>query len=146
MYEGRAYCNVHAPVGECAICMDAITKKNACTLACGHVLHRPCMRKWLDRGLSVTCPMCRTQLGADDLAKLSSGSLRLVPKTFNVSMYQLHTGRVTPLLEHDALVDYLRNILAQQPASPPGATGSGGVASAAASAVSGVLYRITLLN
>ncbi|KAJ0856077.1 putative chromatin regulator PHD family [Helianthus annuus] len=47
---------------ECAICREPMAK--AKKLSCNHLFHLPCLRSWLDQGLSdnYSCPTCRKPL------------------------------------------------------------------------------------
>ncbi|KAL3521422.1 hypothetical protein ACH5RR_019571 [Cinchona calisaya] len=47
---------------ECAICREPMAK--AKKLSCNHLFHLPCLRSWLDQGLSenYSCPNCRKPL------------------------------------------------------------------------------------
>lgn len=45
----------------CAICLEALPRPTAPTLACGHAFHRDCIRRWMrhTNAASVPCPVCR---------------------------------------------------------------------------------------
>lgn len=51
----------------CPICLDDMELDHASRLAqpsCGHTSHRVCLRSWMVRDPSLSCPMCRTQLAS----------------------------------------------------------------------------------
>lgn len=44
---------------DCPICLDPLGSFGAAArLPCGHIFHRDCIARWLDRGC-LTCPVCR---------------------------------------------------------------------------------------
>lgn len=54
---------VHVPTDatkeiSCPICMEEDINDEPCMLACGHVMHSRCIRKWKDTSFS--CPVCRS--------------------------------------------------------------------------------------
>ena len=53
---------VVASVGECSICMDALTAASACTLKCKHVFHASCVAEVQKFGVKQAFPLCRTPL------------------------------------------------------------------------------------
>ena len=56
---------------ECSVCLDCVKPRQRKELACGHVFHRKCVRRWFSRG-RLTCPMCRAPcLTETDMATLS---------------------------------------------------------------------------
>ncbi|KMZ72031.1 E3 ubiquitin protein ligase RIN2 [Zostera marina] len=53
---------LHAFNDDCAICREPMSK--AKRLSCNHLFHLPCLRSWLDQGISdvYSCPTCRSPL------------------------------------------------------------------------------------
>lgn len=46
---------------ECAICMECVGVHKRYALACSHVFHRKCIKRWLSKG-TYTCPLCRADV------------------------------------------------------------------------------------
>jgi hypothetical protein len=66
--------NVPLPDKEfrCSICLDETNDEDKNTifskLACDHIYHRHCIKKWLL--LNLRCPLCNAVVGADDTASI----------------------------------------------------------------------------
>lgn len=50
---------------KCPIEFTKLTRENACTAPCGHAMSFSAAKTWLS--VSKSCPVCRTELGVDDL-------------------------------------------------------------------------------
>lgn len=63
---------VARPGDVCVICADDFSEAgtSVVVLACGHVFHDPCIRRWFSR--RHTCPTCRFELEVDDAKYLRS--------------------------------------------------------------------------
>ena len=48
-------------VDDCFVCTEKLKKKVIVKPPCGHVIHRQCLKSWLL--ISMSCPLCKTQLG-----------------------------------------------------------------------------------
>merc|ERR1719186_1544494 len=61
--------SVNSDDDSCSICFEEMNKRNSFYLKlCRHRFHIVCMKQWLasPRGVSLTCPMCRTYVHKDD--------------------------------------------------------------------------------
>jgi len=48
------------PVAECAVCLEMVCSRQACTLPCKHTFHYQCLHEWGQ--YSASCPLCRKEL------------------------------------------------------------------------------------
>ena len=106
--DGKQFCKIHEPHGECSICLDAMSKRSSSRLKCEHRLHTNCIQKWIRKG-STTCPLCRCELSTEEI-------LRFYPdkdknkKIHNVSIHQIDAEQLLQLFGMDLDADYLHQL------------------------------------
>jgi Ring finger domain len=141
-HKDKHYCKTHFPIDECSICMDVITCKNSFKLACGHLMHRACIKRWLSKGRTSTCPLCRTELQESDICTLGCNLGETMPKSFNISVMQVNNEHMSRMVDHDTLVEYLQEMLAPSSASSASNISNNPLQPS----MSSILYTITLLS
>lgn len=103
--EGRLYCSMHKPTGECAICLDNIKHRGSKTLSCGHVFHTKCLKLMIRKTITseISCPLCRTPINKDIIKELASipTSVGLPPMDHEDAIAQLRVLFTTDLTNEE---------------------------------------------
>ena len=78
-YEDKLMCTVHYKMhkvknDDCSICMDIMKTKTSIKVACGHLFHTTCLKKWMQQGKD-TCPLCREPLDTQTLITMNKETM-----------------------------------------------------------------------
>ena len=91
---------------ECAICLEPLSSATRKKLKCGHVYHRKCVTKLLDRGVTQTCPTCRAAL-PPRCAFISCSRFRSLACEILISVHARRSLTLTSLF-HSQSARYIR--------------------------------------
>ena len=106
----QRFCKIHAPCGECSICLDTMSSRNKLKLSCDHVIHTSCIQKWVRKGSS-SCPLCRKELTKDEITKLCPEKDYEKKQVYNISIHQIESEQLLQMFDDEFDDDYLQRLM-----------------------------------